>query len=385
MKFPGNGDKMKDIKIVIGANFGDEGKGLMTNYFSSNPNTIVVCSNGGAQRGHTVFEPTTGIRHVFHHFGSGTLKGADTYLPKYYILNPIVFNQEYEELSEYIEDLNIYINPACMITTPLDMMANQIKEQSRGNNRHGSCGTGIFETITRYKAGVTALNYDIISEYYTEKFKKENIQLSKEWVATFYDKNIFKMFIEYDYPLMKQRSTVAFDNILKKYNHIVFEAGQGLLLDQNNTAYFPHLTPSNTGIKNPAEIINNINWEEEIKVETTSQTPYTTVITNEYLLILDILKEYKEYNASTMLFLLRNHSQNMEQLIKGDHISFIEKYTDQIIGAINGDVSKSKLENLDFPVKAKFGRFSPVPFSTGSPSFMTFGDTENDIEVEQSP
>lgn len=259
---------MKDIKIVIGANFGDEGKGLMTNYFSSNPNTIVVCSNGGAQRGHTVFEPITGTRHVFHHFGSGILKGADTYLPKYYILNPIVFNQEYEELSEYIKDLNIYINPACMITTPLDMMANQIKEQSRGNNKHGSCGTGIFETITRYKAGVTALNYDIISEYYTEKFKKENIQLSKEWVTTFYDKNIFKLFIEYDYPLMKQRSTVAFDNILKKYNHIVFEAGQGLLLDQNNTAYFPHLTPSNTGIKNPAEIINNINWEEEITVET---------------------------------------------------------------------------------------------------------------------
>ena len=259
---------MKDIKIVIGANFGDEGKGLITNYFSSNPNTIVVCSNGGAQRGHTVFEPTTCTRHVFHHFGSGTLKGADTYLPKYYILNPIVFNQEYDELSEYIEDLKIYVNPACMITTPFDMMANQIKEQSRGNNRHGSCGTGIFETITRYKAGVTALNYDIISEYYTEKFKKENIQLSKEWAATFYDKNIFKMFIEYDYPLMKQRSTIAYDDILKKYNNIVFEAGQGLLLDQNNTAYFPHLTPSNTGIKNPAEIINSINWEEEIKVET---------------------------------------------------------------------------------------------------------------------
>lgn len=268
VKFPGKEDKMKDIKIVIGANFGDEGKGLMTNYFSSNPNTIVVCSNGGAQRGHTVFEPITGTRHVFHHFGSGTLKGADTYLPKYYILNPIVFNQEYEELSEYIKDLNIYINPACMITTPLDMMANQIKEQSRGNNRHGSCGTGIFETVARYKAGVTALNYDIISEYYTEKFKKENIQLSKEWVATFYDKNIFKLFIEYDYPLMKQRTTVASNDILKEYNNIVFEAGQGLLLDQNNTAYFPHLTPSNTGIKNPAKIINSVNWEEEIKVET---------------------------------------------------------------------------------------------------------------------
>ena len=56
---------MKDIKIVIGANFGDEGKGLMTDYFSQKPNSIVVCSNGGAQRGHTVTTPD-GIRHVFH-------------------------------------------------------------------------------------------------------------------------------------------------------------------------------------------------------------------------------------------------------------------------------------------------------------------------------
>ena len=68
------------------------------------------------------------------------------------------------------------------------------------------------------------MNYDIISEYYTEKFKKENIQLSKEWVATFYDKNIFKMFIEYDYPLMKQRSTVAFDNILITHDEHCAEA-----------------------------------------------------------------------------------------------------------------------------------------------------------------
>ena len=55
---------MKDIKIVIGANFGDEGKGLMVDYFSQKPNSIVVCSNGGAQRGHTVTTPN-GIRHIF--------------------------------------------------------------------------------------------------------------------------------------------------------------------------------------------------------------------------------------------------------------------------------------------------------------------------------
>ena len=48
---------MKDIKIVIGANFGDEGKGKLTDYYTKNAdNCIVVCSNGGAQRGHTVLK-----------------------------------------------------------------------------------------------------------------------------------------------------------------------------------------------------------------------------------------------------------------------------------------------------------------------------------------
>ncbi len=80
---------MKDIKIVIGGSFGDEGKGLITNYFSQKKNSIVICSNGGAQRGHTVTSPD-GIRHVFHHFGSGTFNGAATYLPEDFILNPIM-------------------------------------------------------------------------------------------------------------------------------------------------------------------------------------------------------------------------------------------------------------------------------------------------------
>lgn len=112
--------------------------------------------------------------------------------------------------------------------------------------------------------------------------------------------------------------------------------------------------------------------KKEILDKSNSKLPYTTIITNEYQLILDVLKDYKKYNAATALFLLRNHSQNMEQSIKGDSVFYKELHTEEIIGAINGDVSKSKLENLDFPVKAKFGRFKPFPYGTGSPSFMTY-------------
>ena len=113
---------MKDIKIVIGANFGDEGKGKLTDYYTKDKdNCIVVCSNGGAQRGHTVLKPD-GTRHVFHHFGSGTLNGADTYLPGDFILNPLVFREEWEELKKLGWEPHVYVHEKCMITNPFDMM-----------------------------------------------------------------------------------------------------------------------------------------------------------------------------------------------------------------------------------------------------------------------
>ena len=49
---------------------------------------------------------------------------------------------------------------------------------------------------------------------------------------------------------------------------LAYIAAQGLLLDQNNTEYFPHLTPSNTGIENPKRIIENVEWNDEINIET---------------------------------------------------------------------------------------------------------------------
>ena len=47
---------------------------------------------------------------------------------------------------------------------------------------------------------------------------------------------------------------------------MVFEGGQGLLLDRNNKEYYPHLTPSNTGIENPLKIISGLNSTLDIEV-----------------------------------------------------------------------------------------------------------------------
>ena len=260
------------VKIVVGSNFGDEGKGLMTDYFCyqaalRGEKCLVVCHNGGAQRGHTV-STSDGKHHVFHHFGSGVFRGSDTFLSKDFLVNPLVFRQEYDELANLGFKPRVYIHPGCKVTTPYDMILNQIIEESRGRNKHGSCGMGIYETEKRYEQGVGLsvkeywdilqskesqimfLNYMCdIRDYVIGKLETLGIEISNGWKRILYSSLLMKKFLE-DLAFMKSHIRIV-QNPYAIYHFVVFEGGQGLLLDRDNEEYFPHLTPSHTGIHNP--------------------------------------------------------------------------------------------------------------------------------------
>ena len=76
------------MKAVIGAQFGDEGKGLVVDYLCSQvENPLVVRFSGGAQAGHTVWHKDK--THIFSHFGSGSLRGASTYWSSTCLTDPI--------------------------------------------------------------------------------------------------------------------------------------------------------------------------------------------------------------------------------------------------------------------------------------------------------
>lgn len=270
------------IKVVIGANFGDEGKGLMTDYFCHQSTlrgekSIVVLHNGGAQRGHTVVTPD-GNRHVFHHFGSGTLVGADTYLSEEFVLNPMIFQQEWEELESMKAIPKVYVNHTCRVTTPFDMILNQIIEESRDNARHGSCGMGIHETMIRdvcnypiemwFDSSDEAKRYYLkeIRNYLSERLLDFGInKIPDNWKEIVNSDLLIENFIS-ELNFMGRNISIRFDRLIEYYDCVVFENGQGLLLDQNNTAYYPHLTPSNTGIKNSLEIIAEMSCKPDIEV-----------------------------------------------------------------------------------------------------------------------
>ena len=80
------------------------------------------------------------------------VRNTDTYLSGDFILNPMLFCKELDNLRrEWWLQPKVYINHNCKITTPYDMLVNQIVERARGDQKHGSCGIGINETVLRYR------------------------------------------------------------------------------------------------------------------------------------------------------------------------------------------------------------------------------------------
>jgi adenylosuccinate synthase len=248
-------------KIIIGANFGDEGKGLMTDYMASNlDGCFVVRFNGGAQSGHTVVTPQ-GNRHVFSHFGSGSYLGRPTYLSKYFLVNPLLFMKELGALGFLPE---VFVDENCLVSTPYDMIVNQLLEESRGSEKHGSCGVGFGETIEREEMGFGFRAKDLET--------KKNIISKLEWIAEdYYPERLKKLGLDGEeinldliidkYYEFTKRIKICDCEIIKD-KPIVFEGAQGLLLDQNHK-YFPHVTRSNTGCKNAICILKDLNRESE--------------------------------------------------------------------------------------------------------------------------
>jgi adenylosuccinate synthase len=257
--------------VVIGANFGDEGKGLMTDYFASPyGNGITVRFNGGAQAGHTVVTPN-GKRHVFSHFGSGSFAGQSTFLSRFFISNPFLFFKELATLEEIGIYPEVKADPAGFVTTPYDMLINQFVEDFRGENRHGSVGVGFGETIERnsnpeYKILVgdlmnknlaTKLNH-IRTNYVPTRLAKLGVTKYNSRLIT--SDALLENFINSAREFYKAVE-VSSSFYLRGKDGIVFEGAQGLLLDEEHH-FFPHVTRSKTGLANVLTLANEVGIDE---------------------------------------------------------------------------------------------------------------------------
>lgn len=260
---------------VIGAGYGDEGKGLATDYLTrilkEGPNFLVARCNGGTQAGHTVVDGER--RHVFGHLSAGSFAGADTYLSQNFIVNPKLFDKEYRALASLNCQPKVYAHRDCRITTIYDMAINSLAELSRGSGRHGSCGMGINETVTRQVAGywltieqlltlnvtqVSEIMRQIVEEWIPARLADLGLSDNSKFESMGEDvlervelyRSMFRIDrVELVNEMRADLKNISFANpkSLDNRDVMVIEGAQGLGLDEFH-GEFPYVTRSVTGL-----------------------------------------------------------------------------------------------------------------------------------------
>lgn len=268
---------MKKVYTVVGLGFGDEGKGLTTDYLcriSKNP--LVIRYNGGHQAGHNVVFSKE-KSHIFSNFGSGTFRGVSTYWSSYCTFFPVYFFDEYVSLGTTPA---FYLDRLSPVTTHYDLIYNRAIERSRGVDLHGSCGVGFGATVERHYVKklrfcaedlldleIVKSKLALIKEYYLKKLeantnfkfdafnhRTEDIRFldSVEKIRDLQDQGVVKFVSESD--IFQHNNT---------WSTYIFEGAQGILLDVEH-GFKPHVTKSNTTSKNALEIIERNFFKDSI-------------------------------------------------------------------------------------------------------------------------
>lgn len=260
---------MKPIaNIVLGLGFGDEGKGITTDYLCSlkkksdeNPDTVVVRFNGGQQAGHTVIR--NGIKHVHSSFGCGTLQGIPTYISEHCCFYPPYIMNELDTLLTKGVKPVLSIHPLAKLTTPYDIAFNRVRESRL---KHGSVGLGIGTTFTRYNANYKLYASDLtlpsllqaklqaVKEYYSTLLRKDKYEALE---INYYNSIVDNEFVHFYTSIVERCFSIEGYDYLNNFSNIIFEGAQGIMLDMDY-GIFPNITYSHTTSRNAIDICKRL-------------------------------------------------------------------------------------------------------------------------------
>jgi adenylosuccinate synthase len=275
---------MRQAFLTVDLGFGDAGKGSIVDFLTrAHDAHTVVRYNGGAQAGHRVVAAGTPPReHVFAQFSSGTLAGAGTHLSRFMLLDPLAMVAEERHLQEIgITDAfgRTTIDERALLITPFQRAVNRLKELERGNGRHGSCGVGVGETMVDYlEHGERVVFAGDLRDPHTLHAKlqflrevnmgkarslrlpdSEQVALERELLD---DPDWSGWLIDAYRDFAGQAHVVPgahLKAILERPGTVVFEAAQGVLLDEWN-GFHPHTTWSTTTLENADRLLREVGY-----------------------------------------------------------------------------------------------------------------------------
>ena len=237
--------------VVIGAQWGDEGKGKITDLLSRSAD-VVVRYQGGVNAGHTIVVEDKVLK--LHLIPSGILyKDTICLIGSGTVVDPKVMISEIEMLIENDIDISgLQLASTAHVTMPYHRLLDQAIEEKRGIQKIGTTGRGIGPTYAdkAQRNGIRII--DLLDEdKFREKLKvplsEKNGLLEKIYgVPPLQRDEIVKEYIKYGEILAPHivDCTKAVHDAARSKKNILFEGAQGTLLDLDHGTY-PYVTSSN--------------------------------------------------------------------------------------------------------------------------------------------
>ena len=238
--------------ILVGAQWGDEGKGKIIDFLTDEAD-IVVRSQGGNNAGHTIV--IGGDKYVLHLIPSGILRRSKTcVIGNGVVIDPVSLVGEIEGLRARGVQItkNLLISDAAHIVLPYHRALDEQKEAQKGRNKIGTTKRGIGPAYAD-KASRTGLRMgdflrpDVFKEKLAQRIKENNVVLKNLGAAPLNGKKILEDYLaaaEVLKPFIT--NTVIFlHKALQVKTSMLFEGAQGTFLDIDHGTY-PYVTSSNT-------------------------------------------------------------------------------------------------------------------------------------------
>lgn len=237
--------------VVIGAQWGDEGKGKITDLLSNSAD-VVVRSQGGVNAGHTVV--VQGQTFKLHLIPSGILyPDTECVIGSGTVIDPKVLLEEIRQLHELgVSTDNLFISQTAHVTMPYHRLIDKASEEMRGDRKIGTTGRGIGPTYAdkSERAGIRILDLMTLAEDDTKvrwTIEYKNVILEKLYeVAPLDADEVIAEYLEYAEKLRPHviDSSLKIAEGVKAKKNVLFEGAQGTLLDIDHGTY-PYVTSSN--------------------------------------------------------------------------------------------------------------------------------------------
>ncbi|MEX0663031.1 MAG: adenylosuccinate synthase [Balneolaceae bacterium] len=239
------------IRILVGAQWGDEGKGKIVDLLSAETD-YVVRYQGGANAGHTIKFDDKEI--VLHLIPSGMFNGnAKCVIGNGVVIDPIALVNEIEEVKTLDVDLKdrLFISSSAHVILSYHKVLDQVKEKNRGSDAIGTTGRGIGPAYVSKVARIGIRVGDLLDLKTLEKSIKKNVEdINKALEHVYFEPTLdAKKILDELKPAIEQikpyicNTTQLLHDAIDTGESILLEGAQGSLLDVDHGTY-PFVTSS---------------------------------------------------------------------------------------------------------------------------------------------